>query len=321
MNYVAMLLTRTRSAKRASPALGAIYSVTARFSLAKSVKSVAWVLVLMLGSPALAKSTALAERYAPILRFHPEEKYFPTDPLEFIRKSTLKEVRFWFGPIQTFSTISTDPALTLSLLSRGTQKQVLVHSEINPMSAPNPEAPLLWEWKAPWLTYWFHYDQSVVNDLPVFGLADHQGEWEGISLLIDEKDHVKLAFYSQHEGGEWFCPNELEWIGDTPSRSRPVVYSALGTHASFSRIGRFVRESLGYDLTAHGKESSSRPALRALRDEPYYGFQGHWGALGWFGFGSGPRVPLDGVKTLPRPRDLERYRRKYPTSAESHCTN
>ncbi|MFS1519445.1 hypothetical protein V1503_23745 [Bacillus sp. SCS-151] len=47
--------------------------------------------------------------------------------------------------------------------------------------------------------FFYPYNGSII-----FGQGDHEGDWEGVQLIIDKKtDKIIDAKYSQHEGSEW----------------------------------------------------------------------------------------------------------------------
>src|SRR6266480_3684853 len=77
-----------------------------------------------------------------------------------------------------------------------------------------------------WLQYWFWYFYDDVRALDV-GLGLHEGDWEGIELRLDG-EVPNLAVYAQHNYAEARHWDDVEKVGQ-----RPVVYVALGSHASY----------------------------------------------------------------------------------------
>ncbi len=136
------------------------------------------------------------------------------------------------------------------------------------------------------LQYWmFYYFNDWINQ--------HEGDWEMIMLFFDA-DTVEEALqqeptrvvYAQHGGGE-----RSDWDDEKLSTEdgHPVVYSALGAHASM--YGQHVYLGLAENGTGFGCETTKGPhrrrALEAIvvphepsgPDDPFawLGFDGRWG--------------------------------------------
>ena len=152
------------------------------------------------------------------------------------------------------------------------------------------------------VTYYFFY---LINKPPVFGpLGDwqfrdritHEGDWEAVRFLLDEKKKVIKSIYSQHYDSVEVSP---EGEG-----THPVVYSAKGGHASYPDEGedtdckiiddivvtkdirkKGIRRTNGdgYELEIINADSNSK----------YYknwiDFKGMWGDMHHFSYG--PRGP------------------------------
>ena len=73
--------------------------------------------------------------------------------------------------------------------------------------------------------FWFFYPY----DFAKYGL-NHEGDWEHVTVSIDAEGSFVSAWYAQHTYGERFSKDDLAWSG-----THPVVYSAIGTHASYPR--------------------------------------------------------------------------------------
>jgi hypothetical protein len=148
------------------------------------------------------------------------------------------------------------------------------------------------------IEYWYHAAYSRATS---WGLGNHQGDWEGLAAMVELGEgaaggltHRPVAFYlAAHDGGAWHRPEELEW-----EDGHPVVYTALGTHATYARAGSFVTRFLT-DVTGRGRAWDAWRNLRALVSEPYFGFRGLWGEARFFRFMSGPLLPGSFGKRLP----------------------
>jgi hypothetical protein len=137
------------------------------------------------------------------------------------------------------------------------------------------------------LQYWFFYVFNDWNNL-------HEGDWEMIQLVFDaptaaaalQQAPAEIG-YSQHEGAE-----RAEWDDEKLERlgTHPIVRPAAGSHANFYGeslyLGSSAAEGVGCDDT-RGPTFDVRPAVRtipsaesdALARFPWIGFQGRWGEL------------------------------------------
>lgn len=148
------------------------------------------------------------------------------------------------------------------------------------------------------LQYWFFWYFNQFNDL-------HEGDWEGMQLTFDadtaeealrqEPDEMILF---QHAGGE-----RAEWSDTKVEKrgTRPVVYPAAGSHATFYMPAVFVQNGargsgVGCDITAEPLRRIE-PSTVLLPDEPtdrgrfaWLAFDGRWGQKEK-GFNNGPTGP------------------------------
>jgi hypothetical protein len=112
------------------------------------------------------------------------------------------------------------------------------------------------------LQYWFFYVFNDFND-------KHEGDWEMIQLDFDAatpaqalRQRPALVGFSQHEGAEsaHWGDAKLEILGGT----HPVVYPALGSHASYYtsalHLGRSAAQGVGCDDTG-GPSKQLRPQV------------------------------------------------------------
>jgi hypothetical protein len=85
-----------------------------------------------------------------------------------------------------------------------------------------------------WLQYWFFYfynDYNLIGPFLPAGL--HEGDWEMVQLRLDEAGTVPdLAVYAAHKEASARAWAHVERVG-----SRPVVYPARGSHASYFTPG------------------------------------------------------------------------------------
>jgi hypothetical protein len=77
------------------------------------------------------------------------------------------------------------------------------------------------------LQYWFFY---AFND--AYGLFDHEGDWEHVSVRLGPSLAPEGAWYARHydsHPGRWF-----DWAALSREGDHPVVLSGRGTHASYA---------------------------------------------------------------------------------------
>jgi hypothetical protein len=264
------------------------------------------------GEPRVAEMIKLL---APQLTLHPNEHYFPTDPLHFVERSELHQPKLSPDPIP----------YAIGDLKKGYPGFELHPTRIDPGQPPGSGAstpPALWRLSHHPVTldlqptiasknspegtvtsvhalieYWFHYDY---NDVHLGGPFNHDGDWESVSLLVEISANSDTSlpwryrpmalFMSQHEYGQWICMTH-----------RPDLFTALGTHATYENNG-LNPSGLYIDRTGQGVVWDTSKNLRPLVREPYYGYEGLWGGGHWFEFNRAPEAPNPRTKTTPKRR-------------------
>ncbi|HEY7706402.1 MAG TPA: hypothetical protein VH968_04465 [Gaiellaceae bacterium] len=151
------------------------------------------------------------------------------------------------------------------------------------------------------LQYWFFYTFNEFNNL-------HEGDWEMIQLVFDAADARAaldevpvLLGYSSHEGAEsseW-DEDKLEIVDGT----HPVVYPASGSHANKYTdalyLGSSAEAGVGCDDT-RGPHREVRPDVETIPSDPaaartafpWIVFEGRWGELqpAFFNGPTGPNL-------------------------------
>jgi hypothetical protein len=160
------------------------------------------------------------------------------------------------------------------------------------------------------ITYWFMYGWNP--GAPGLGhMVDrHEGEWERITVRLDSDDHPTAVDYYAHECES---PITVRWAklvdnnmanGEVFDKTHPVVYSALGSHASYpnvrtvpkagvcglsgtpKKIANLLHKHFGVPRFGQGAgdETSRKGSVwRGWDDlvdastEPWYGYGGAWG--------------------------------------------
>lgn len=134
--------------------------------------------------------------------------------------------------------------------------------------------------KIAWLQYWFFYYYNNYKGVRLgVRLGQHEGDWEMIQIALDVNAHPVSAVYAQHDGG-----SQCEWAGGEIEKSglnheRPVVYVALGSHASYFHAGRHrLHAPIAYDY-ADGLVERPDPQLVIITENSpgWINWPGHWG--------------------------------------------
>lgn len=269
-------------------------------------------------STAAATTPAAVARYAPFVYLAPNEAYLPMDPGTFVAQSSLSWAHDSGCPDATVAARTTINAQWLG--GGGYQHQVadLICAESgaehlsNELTRPRqdgksiPEgegfflnfpntmrsgqgatAPVYYEYSAHhYITYWFFY---AFNDAPApINSWDHEGDWERVSIQLDSSDNALTVAYYQHSG---YCT--LPWSQAPEKNSHPLAYSALGTHATYSRAGTFsIADGLAKDTTGAGASwATYNNSLIDARAQGWYGFGGAWGEVGAGSDSTGPLGP------------------------------
>jgi hypothetical protein len=267
----------------------------------------------------VSQESALAERYAPVVRLvadtsscEPDKPYQPIDVNVLFGEPTVALTGPWSSDVVKIAPEAEDlgprlfgyhldfPGNALqpgcdyrdweSRLTEGKTPTVYAHVATDPEHAGKLS-----------LQYWLFYVFNDWNNL-------HEGDWEMIQLVFDaptaeealRTDPVEVG-YSQHEGaerGDW-GDDKLELVGST----HPVVHPAAGSHANFYGealyLGSSASEGVGCDDT-RGPTFDVRPAVQtipsaqseAVREFPWIGFPGRWGEQrpAFFNGPTGPNV-------------------------------
>ena len=178
------------------------------------------------------------------------------------------------------------------------------HPHGKPSDARNQERPTVGRSSAPAVlvtvnkghgivdAFWFYfYSYNLGNKVLNIRFGNHIGDWEH-SLIRFQHGKPKIVFFSEHFFGEAYTYDAVEKIGP-----RPVVYSAVGTHANYATPGLhpyILPLGLLHDETDKGplwdpamnclkytynvKNDTLTPDVRTL-DAPteWFFFNGHWG--------------------------------------------
>jgi len=79
--------------------------------------------------------------------------------------------------------------------------------------------------------WFFFYSFNLGNSVFNVRFGNHVGDWEHTAIRF-HKGHPKAVFFSEHNFGSAYSYEAVEKIG-----KRPVIYSAVGTHAMYATSG------------------------------------------------------------------------------------
>jgi RsiW-degrading membrane proteinase PrsW (M82 family) len=265
----------------------------------------------------------LAERYVPVLYFHPDEVYRP-QPVEVLNGITRlqQNIKLWFDPtilndftMQDLSTIYSDSTYFLdqwlgdtgsSEYANYSSHEMIYVSTLSPAAgglSPLVYAHVVRDENPNFITiqYWFFY---FYNDW----FNKHEGDWEMIQVILSAEGQPEWAVYSQHNGGTRRSWASTPKEGDT----HPVVYVARGSHANYFSGDEVYpnSQSIGNRMLVlvdrTGGVGRLVPAIRLIptREElaadpqkwPGAGwlmFRGRWGETAVYGDFNGPTGPAD----------------------------
>jgi hypothetical protein len=173
---------------------------------------------------------ALLERYAPVVLLHPSEPARPGSAEWLLARAELEPAP---GPPRRVLAASIvgvfasraetveDPAARLhpapaALAGSSDPQDWVAYGH----AYPAEEGGVL-------LQYWFFYP---FND--AYGLFDHEGDWEHMTVKLDRGLRPQGAYYARHEDAH---PGAFHrWAALAREGDHPVVLAARGTHASYT---------------------------------------------------------------------------------------
>jgi hypothetical protein len=160
------------------------------------------------------------------------------------------------------------------------------------------------------ITYWFFYGLSQPPGAKAgTQFLVHEGDWERISVLLkpgeNAGEYVPIsARYHAHDGSRdvpWSAVKRVGTSGSSDS-THPVVFSAVGSHASYWRAGSYEnvfvisgrRRFAVFDRAVACPKCPQWRTWESLLDaraQPWYGYGGAWGNVGSNAGFTGPLGP------------------------------
>ena len=277
-------------------------------------------LALALCAPASASAAPapaqLLRTYAPVVVLHPDERFPPVPVEDFLAVSALQQRGgdgVWREVAATALPTSGGP---WRLDRRSCTPQIGVASidcyATVPSGPPTVYARYARTRTRIVLQYWFFsvndfWSGRYPPDDHVW--QAHEGDWEGITILLTARGKPLLAGYHQHCSGK-----RRAWARVPKEGTHPLVYVALGSHASWFGPGDQSIDTRCYpqaaravfaahlpatlDRTGNGRRLRPRLVRVAERSPAWMAFPGFWGEDGFFHW-PGYTVPFEQGPTGP----------------------
>ena len=244
----------------------------------------------------LPSAAALLARHAPVVVLHPAERSAPTNVESFIADADLADGRY---DVRGCS-------------ARDGLAALQCYDDVDEPAAPVVYCALFRSTGGIALQYWlFHaFDlwSPVVPQSPDYWKA-HEGDWEAVTVLLDTAGRPTEVGASRHCGGA-----RRAWVKAERRGTRPVVYSALGSHALYFGPGRYAQAKRCWpkvalavfdaynvavvDHVAEGRRVSPRVVPVTATSPSWMRFRGTFGESQYLHFpqatfpsGAGPRGP------------------------------
>jgi hypothetical protein len=134
----------------------------------------------------------------------------------------------------------------------------------------------------------------------------HEADFEHITVRVEEDlNTIYQIYYSAHDGeGRWY--NQQTFVGIENGYSlnevgRPIVYSAINSHASYPWAGRWDRGSIekpvevpsdgGFEWDCRQNVANLGEKLHPRKDMQWIHYSGRWGEIGEMNWTTGPYGP------------------------------
>ena len=171
---------------------------------------------------------ALASRYAPVLHFTSEEKFYPTTVDYVISNS---ELMLRSGDGAGSSLVDANPSV--ASLGSDNDPNMFLNNKLNTFDAIAAD----YAQKSTGLGYtaYVHVTNNVIQYWLLYAynngpLNNHQSDWEVVEVFLDGSGNPQSLLLSQHLNGENVAWDDVELSG-----THPVVYVAQGSHANYFR--------------------------------------------------------------------------------------
>ena len=253
----------------------------------------------------------VTHRFAPLVRFHPEEAFFPSSVLWFLQRVALWHVSSAMHarkPSTITQVLAKGKVDSVSLVSQrvgndysGGASKGLFYLDIpedrdraatcighlaSAKCYVHVQPASSGKWQLAYL-FFYPFNGAIAIDKKI----THEGDWEHVRVEVDKSgSNIVRAFFSAHAGGKWqvrYSTTQGNTDGFRCSENtHPIVYSARHSHASYPKSGKQHRPTaiLPDDYCGNGIEWRTWEALELLGDkanppagQEWLKFNGHWG--------------------------------------------
>ncbi|XP_057869130.1 hypothetical protein At1g04090-like [Cryptomeria japonica] len=221
--------------------------------------------------PSLEEVHSIIAIYGPTIFFHPDEIYFPSSVAWFFKNGALLYKRGSSTPEaiaedgsnlpqgggadeEYWIDLPTDSAKA-EMMRRGDLESAEVYIHVKSVLGGTFTDVVMW------VFYPFNGPATLqllgAVSLPLSKIGEHVGDWEHVTLRIDNfRGELWGIYFSQHSGGQWVKAGDLEYVEGS---KKAVVYSSKSGHAMFSRAGLVVQgnQKLGMAGIASYSEKSA----------------------------------------------------------------
>jgi chitinase len=215
--------------------------------------------------------TKLLRRFAPQVRFHPDEAFFPISVDDYLSYVTLKRAdnvpdkpRPSFQDLAACRLFGDAAHLEYHPRQQSSAGQDPRTSSIPPRCYAH--ILLTRDWLGAEyvdLQYWFFYAFNGALSLPIsviplltpaFSGGEHFGDWEHVTVRINAQQQMVAVYCSAHsDEAQWHKSGEFQTVGDQSDGVHPVIYAAYHSHANYIDAKTQSRKGLAPDdRTADG---------------------------------------------------------------------
>lgn len=211
-----------------------------------------------LGALPTPATLSLARKYAPVLRLSSGEPYHPLRLEDYLSVSTLHSGTPPRGPLlQTHPTLFSLPVASGKFYLDVSTAAPNSHASGYPgieqqLRAARPGATVYFHVARRAaqgrvaIEYWFEY---LYNDF----YDKHEADWEGVTVFLQGGKPSGVS-YSAHQGRRW-----SRWSAQSSQNgTHPIVYVARGSHANYSKPGRY---RITVCWTLHGRHCALTPKV------------------------------------------------------------
>ena len=209
----------------------------------------------------------IAEKYEPIFYFHREERYYPISIEKYLSHCQMVDdknnIVISSGNVELKHLEDNEyskNSLVIKTKIRTITKYITIYAKISETD------------NYYYITYYMIFQNNKGYKILgcIKNVGEHLYDLEHVTVkVLKESESIETIFYSSHDDGEMHTINNIEF-----ENSRPIVYIAKNSHATYNRIGTIYRIwFLANDkCEKHFKFNQTLNLLNEERD--WYNFKG-----------------------------------------------